>query len=252
MVTNLIDILSIWKKSGVVEINRLIRNNHSWGLKFYDPKFIEELNSTINVSEKHKTILWLWKKCGTSHMTKILNKFDFNYYEIKNNGLNLLKNGIVQKHYCNLFNGHENYKIISAIRNPYSRFFSEYTFNRAKDEYIPDEVNKETFRNFIYQTTVFSEVLNNDCIDFSNRIPEYPVRLESLYEDYSKIPFIVESDYFKSGELKNDVNKKINVSNEDENLWRKFYTQEIADIIYYRMPRYFELFGYDKNSWKYE
>jgi hypothetical protein len=185
-------------------------------------------------------------------MTKILNKFDFNYYEIKNNGLNLLKNGIVQKHYCNLFNGHENYKIISAIRNPYSRFFSEYTFNRAKDEYIPDEVNKETFRNFIYQTTVFSEVLNNDCIDFSNRIPEYPVRLESLYEDYSKIPFIVESEYFKSGELKNDVNKKINVSNEDENLWRKFYTQEIADIIYYRMPRYFELFGYDKNSWKYE
>jgi hypothetical protein len=87
-------------------------------------------------------------------------------------------------------------------------------------------------------------------MDFTERVPDYPVRLENLYEDYSKIPFIVESDYFKSGELKNEVNKKINVSNEDENLWRKFYTQEIADIIYYRMPRYFELFEYEKNSWK--
>lgn len=235
-----------------MEIDKLIRDSHSWGINLYDPKLIEDLNSTINVSEKHKSILWLWKKCGTSHMTRILNKFDFNYYEIKGSRLHLLKKGIVQKHYCNLFNGHENYKIISAIRNPYSRFFSEFTFKRSNEEFIPDEENKETFRNFIYQTTVFSEVLNNDCIDFSNRIPDYPVRLENLYEDYSKIPFIIESEYFKSGELKKDLDIKVNVSNVDVNLWKNFYNQEIADIIYYRMPRYFEIFGYDKNSWKYE
>jgi hypothetical protein len=76
------------------------------------------------------------------------------------------------------------------------------------------------------------------------------VRVESLYEDYSKIPFIVESDYYKSGELKKMTTQKINVSNKDEFLWKKFYTQEIADIVYYRMLRYFEMFGYDKDSWK--
>ena len=97
---------------------------------------------------------------------------------------------------------------------------------------------------------VLKEFLSKNCIDFSERIPDYSVRVENLYDDYSKIPFIVESEYYKSGQLKKDVEVKVNVSNEDENLWRNFYTQEIADIIYYRMPRYFELFGYDKNSWK--
>lgn len=231
-------------------IDKLIRKNSLWGINYYDPKFIEELNSSVNVSEKHKTILWLWKKCGTTHMTKILNKFDFKYYEIKDGGLSMLKNTIVQKHSCSLFEGHENYKIIAAIRNPYSRFFSEFTFNKNLEQFIPNEENIENFRQFIYQITVFSEVLSNECVDFSERVPDYPVRLENLYEDYSKIPFIVESEYYKSGELQKYVNQKENVSNKDENLWRKFYTQEVADLIYYRMPRYFELFGYDKNSWK--
>jgi hypothetical protein len=40
------------------------------------------------------------------------------------------------------------------------------------------------------------------------------------------------------------------VTNEDEFLWKKFYTQQTADMVYYRMSRYFELFGYEKNSWQ--
>jgi hypothetical protein len=252
MVINIIDILSIWKKSGEMGIDELIRNSDSWVNNPIDPKVFEELNSSINLSQKHKIILWLWKKCGTSHMTKIMNKYDFKYYRIENDSLILIENCVVQKHYCNLFNGHENYKILAAVRNPYSRFFSEFTFKRNPEEFIYNEINKENFRFFIYQSTVYSDIISNECVDFSQRIPDYPVRLENLYEDYSKIPFITDSEYFKSGELKKDINIKVNVSNEDDSLWRKFYTQETADIIYYRMPRYFELFGYDKNSWKYE
>ena len=252
MVINLIDTSSIWKKNGETVIDKLIRDNDSWVDKPIDPKDFEELNSTINLSQEHKVILWLWKKCGTSHMSKIMNKYGFKYYRIEGSSLNLLNNHVVQKHYCNLFHGHEKYKILAAVRNPYSRFFSDFTFNRAPEEFIYNETNKEKFRLSIYQSTVYSDILSNECVDFSQRVPDYPVRLENLYEDYSKIPFIVESEYFRSGELEKDINKKVNVSNEDENLWRKFYTQEVADMIYYRMPRYFELFGYNKNSWKYE
>lgn len=234
--------------------DNLIRNSDFWKNNSVDQMFIEESNTSFNVSQKHMVILWLWQKCGTSHMIKIMNKYDFKYYKIRGDSLILLKNHVVQKHYCNLFHGHENYKILAAVRNPYSRFFSEYTSTRfgLREDFICNETNKEKFRLFIYQRTVYSHSISNNCVDFSERIPDYPVRLENLYEDYSKIPFIVESEYYKSGELKKETTKKINVSNNDENLWRKFYTQEIADIIYYRMPRYFELFGYDKNSWKYE
>lgn len=210
----------------------------------------KNLESTINLSEEHKVILWLWKKCGTSHMAKVMEKYGFNFYDLENGNLTKIKDGVVQKHYCNLFQGHENYKILAAVRNPYSRFFSEYTFNRNPKEFVVNEENLTKFKEFVYYSLVEKELMSKNCIDFPDRIPDYPVRLENLYEDYSKIPFITESEYFKSGELKKDVGVKVNVSNEDETLWRKFYTQEIADIIYYRMPNYFELFGYDKDSWK--
>lgn len=254
MVTSIIDTLSIWKKSGEMIIDKLIRKNSLWVETPSDDTYIQHLNSYINLSEKHKIILWLWKKCGTSHMMKILNKFDFRCYKIVNNRLIPYKDEILHVHFCNLFEGHEQYKIVSAVRNPYSRFFSEFTFNRPKDGFILNDSNIEQFRRFIYRKTIysdnFSETLSYHCLDFKDRIPDYPVRLENLLEDYSKIPFIVNSEYYKSGELQNDIGVKINVSNEDENLWRKFYNQEIADIVYYRMPRYFEIFGYEKNSWK--
>ena len=231
-------------------IDKLIRDNDSWVNNPIDPKDFEELSSTVNLSQKHKTILWLWKKCGTSHMTKIMNRYDFKYYKIDGSSLRLLNNTVIQKHYCNLFDGHENYKILAAVRNPYTRFFSDFTFKRTPQDFICNKINKENFRLFIYQSTVYSDIISNECVDFYQRVPDYPVRLENLYEDYSKIPFIVESEYYKSGELKKATAQKVNVSNEDENLWKEFYTQETADMIYYRMPRYFDLFGYDKNSWK--
>jgi hypothetical protein len=254
MEINLIDTLSIWKKSGEMEFDKLIRENTNIISSNQRKKLEEKMNYLVNISHKHKIVLWLWSKCGTSHMAKVLKRFDFKLYRANGDNLVLVENQLIQLHFCNLFFGHQDYKILAAVRNPYSRFFSDYTFTYVAkpEDLVCNEINKEKFREFIYQSLVYDDFSRKNCVDFPERVPDYPVRLENLYEDYSKIPFIVESDYFKSGELKNDVNKKINVSNDDENLWRKFYTQEIADIIYYRMSRYFELFGYDKNSWKYE
>jgi hypothetical protein len=38
---------------------------------------------------------------------------------VENNNFILLEDNIVQKHYCNLFHGHEDYKLLTAVRNPY-------------------------------------------------------------------------------------------------------------------------------------
>jgi len=234
-----------------MEFDKLIRDNMIIPkITSKEREKLEELHYFVNLSHEHKIVLWLWSKCGTTHMSKIMNNFDFKYYKVIENNLLLLENQVTQIHYCNLFPGHENYKILAAVRNPYSRFFSEYTFQRKPEEFILDETNKKKFKEFIYQFVVYNEFFRTCCVDFPERIPDYPVRLENLYEDYSKIPFIVESEYYKSGELKKATTQKVNVSNEDETLWKKFYTQETADIVYYRMARYFDLFGYDKNSWK--
>jgi hypothetical protein len=235
-----------------MEINKLIQDNTiTRDMTSDEREKSEEIYHLVNLSRKHKTILWLWSKCGTSHMARVVMKnFDFKYYKVKGKDLVLMENKVVQNHLCNLFFGHQDYKIIAAIRNPYSKFFSQYTHNRNSDEFVVNDENKEKFRESIYQSLINGNFLTKSCVDFTERIPDYPVRLENLYEDYSKIPFIVESEYYKSGELKKATTQKVNVSNEDENLWKQFYTQETADIVYYRMPRYFDLFGYDKNSWK--
>jgi hypothetical protein len=207
----------------------------------------------INISQKHKTFLWLWSKCGTTHMKQVLDNFDFKFYRIKNGELFLDLNSISQNHRCLLFNGHENYKVLAAIRNPYSKFFSEFTFTsnvKEHEKITLTEKNIERFTEFLEDRISSDLFVRENCCDFLVRTPDYIVRVENLYEDYMKIPFVVESDYFKSGELKEKTKVRVNVTNEDENLWKKFYTQNTADLVYYRTSKYFELFGYDKNSWK--
>jgi tRNA A-37 threonylcarbamoyl transferase component Bud32 len=60
MVIKLIVILSIWKRNGEMNQNEKVK-----------------INVGINISLKHKTFLWLWGKCGTTHMTQILKGLEF-------------------------------------------------------------------------------------------------------------------------------------------------------------------------------
>jgi hypothetical protein len=51
------------------------------------------------------------------------------------------------------------------------------------------------------------------------------------------------------------VNSYMNENPRDEYVgnfqkFQKYYTQEIADIVYNNHKEYFELGGYDKDSWK--
>jgi hypothetical protein len=232
MVIRLIAISSIWRKSGEMNQNEQVK-----------------IDAGINISQKHKTFLWIWGKCGTTHMKEILKGFDFKYYTLENNTLVLRNTNIVQDHSCNVFPGHENYKLLAAIRNPYAKFFSEFIFTNKTEKIEHSQKNKERYLKDLESRLNQRLRFMDNCCDFFDREPDYPVRLENLFEDYSKIPFIIESDYYKSGRLEEKTKVKVNVSNEDENSWKKFYTQQTADMVYYRMPRYFELFGYDKNSW---
>jgi hypothetical protein len=218
METNKTDTCSTCKKSGEIE------NNYG-----------------LNISEEHKTFLWLWAKTGTSHLKQNMKYFGFNFYMFDGGKRSFLSKGITQQHTCQLFEGHHDYKMLATARNPYSRYVSFYIMAKK------DEATIENFDDFL-ETQIFHHT-NFDCVTFHDRIPDYFVRVENLFEDYSKIPFVVKSDYYKSGLLEEFCNKKINKSKFEVD-WKDYYNQSMADLVFYNTQNYFEILGYDKNSWK--
>ena len=86
--------------------------------------------------------------------------------------------------------------------------------------------------------------------DLEIRKPDYFIRLEHIFEDYSKIPFIRDSELFKSGELELKCKLPINKNTRNLTYWQDLYTQETADLIYYNFSKIFNEMGYDKDSWK--
>ena len=126
---------------------------------------------SINVSHTKKTILWLWSKTGTSIASKIFSDFGFNSFDVKDKQLIPRSFGITQYHSCCLFEGHEEYSLVATIRNPYSRFFSDFRHNRM------DIPTVEEFRNYL-EYEVYKKK-NQSCFSFLEREPDYPVRLEN-------------------------------------------------------------------------
>lgn len=146
-------------------------------------------------------------------------------------------------HECSLFDGHEDFTLVASARNPYSRMFSWFRFSTE-------------FRGGVYKLNELGKFIeeqiyerNPDCFTFLTRVPDYFVRLESLVEDYGKIPFIRDSELYQSGAFKILCKTKMN-QNKDEVDWRDFYDQTTADMVYYNYVRYFDIAGYDRNSWK--
>lgn len=177
-------------------------------------------------------------------MKENLKYFDFNFYMFDGRKRTFLSKGITQQHTCQLFEGHHEYKMIASARNPYSRYVSLYKMAQSGGNL---KAKIQDFEEFL-ETQVFHHT-NFDCVTFHSRIPDYFIRVENLFEDYSKIPFIIKSDYYKSGLLKEFCNKKINKT-KIENDWRDYYNQSKADLVFYNTQNYFEILGYDKNSWK--
>jgi hypothetical protein len=135
---------------------------------------------------------------------------------------------------------HEELSFICAIRNPYRRVLSMYQ-SHAKDPSI------ENFEKFIDERVIKNTNLPIFKFSsfFKDRIPNYFIRTENLYEDIIKIPFIKDSDLNSSGVLKNFCDKKINKSynqlNPDE-----YLTPHIKEIIYNISSDHFDLFGYER------
>jgi hypothetical protein len=199
---------------------------------------------TYTISEEHKTFVWLPPKCATSLISWVLSYFEFSSVAIDTETNLIHKIRLNQtRHFghSTIFPpNHEELLFICAIRNPYDRVLSMYQSHVQDpsvenfEKYIDERVIKNT-NPTVFQFSSF----------FKDRMPDYLIRTENLYDDIIKVPFIKNSDLVSSGVLKNFCDKKINKSynqlNPDE-----YLTQHIKEIIYNIFSEHFKLFGYEK------
>lgn len=201
----------------------------------------------LNISEKYKAFTWSPARTGSTHFTDILNRLGFQSAYFEGPKLISTQKTVRHNHSCFFFENHLDYKFITSMRNPYSMIISQIggaamEFNEKTNQEIRIRIEN-------LMQVPFPEYC---CQCFHTRQPDYVVRLENLYEDWIKIPFVAEHKLNVSGELKQLTNMKLNwgVNTSEPNYWKKFYNQPLADLVYYNHPESFDLFGYDRDSWK--
>lgn len=213
----------------------------------------------VNINPSENIIVWTPAKTGSVTASNILPKLGFDSFLL---GDNELKSPSKFKHNnnCFHFNEIEKYKLLITLRNPYEQLVSSFKMfvgnlramseNKSVDKFTKsNEINKEDFKEWIISITNATKY-DNCCFCFDKISPDYIVRLENMFEDYSNIPFVKNTEYYKSGELLKDCQTKRNESLYEYFDFRELYDEKIADMVYYNFVRVFELGGYDKNSWK--
>jgi hypothetical protein len=201
-------------------------------------------SQTLNISKKYNYFIWMPYKCGSVHATNIFKKFDDNF--------NFMHNHVIE-----FFDGHWSYDLISLQRNPYTRYASMYKIHMDKisNSYYEKSMDPKIFKNDFnrYLNNIFqgeTPIANQNISKYHERTPDYFIKLEQLFEDYSKIPFVRETEFYKSGQLELECSTPKNESKPSGLSWRELYTPQTADLVYYNMSLIFDLCDYDKNSWK--
>lgn len=201
----------------------------------------------LNISDKYKFFTWTAQRTGSTHFTDILDKLGFQSAVVSDGKIVKFLNTVRHNHFCRFFEDHFNYKFLISIRNPYSMIISQTGAAKMNFDNHTLEVVRMRVENMMQNPLD----VGGCCQCFHTRIPDYAVRLENLYEDWIKIPFVREHNLYLSGQLEELTKIKKNGFNlPDENYWKKYYDQSLADLVYYNHPDTFELYGYDRNSWK--
>lgn len=207
---------------------------------------IEKKYKFYNISETHKSFLWTPPKTGSHHNIWVFENLNFECWEMSydRKEINNLTKQILHNHALNLFDGHEEYQLICGARNPLERFFSAHIYSLFYKERNPDLSKKNFVKQFVINfyerdSPWFQGIL------FDERTPDYFIRVENLYEDYMKIPFVSESEIAKNGTLKEMCMLKKN-SYQQQGLFAKdYYTQDMIDAVYKKYKKYFDLLGYE-------
>ena len=180
-------------------------------------------------------VVWLTpQKTGTRSCGPIMFKIGFESNTLRD----------VPSHDLEIPVGKENYYLVMNVRNPYDRVLSLYSLYCLHAGNNPIEFEKWINDKYVFFKYKYSICLY-DMIQRLPKLPDYYVKMENFGNDIKSLWFVKEN----LGSLSNVISENIKTNRyKSESKFR--YNQYLADIVYNNLKKDFDLFGYNKNSWK--
>jgi len=220
----------------------------------------------FNINPIEKYILFTPPRTGSRRSLYISELLGFDTYMSTNGIISFNKKGPTHNHTHELFEGHEEFKTILTCRNPYSIMVSEFKLSLADSTMIRSDFNLHNlFFDFIHEfyNTNFNIWFSPKTIEFRKNFImkhiDFRIKLETMLDSYSEIPFVKNSEVYQNGTIEKLVNEIVGHHSEFKNSryfknlpedFREYYTIEIADFFKSKFHDTFELMDYDINSWK--
>jgi hypothetical protein len=221
----------------------------------------------MNISHEHKIIWWAPERCGTKATAHIFGKLGFEYFtDETETEKHMTDDGIYyQSHSLKYPEKYSDYKIICSIRNPYDRMlsiFANFSNVGTTFVYTKDKSQKlvNTFETFIREMLLYNEVTSEEDLgkkpiqksylskyNFESRVPDFFIKMESLEEDLGKLDFVRESNIWKSGYIRDYLNRNPHI-NVRPYKFNNVYTLESAKRVYEYHKKQFIICDYDPFS----
>ena len=203
----------------------------------------------INIDIKDNYLVWLFPRTGSKLFFKIFKDTDFKCFSYQEDNLKLVRSDLIHHHWFTMFPNIDKYKLILTVRNPYSLLAALYYMSSK----VPEMENlKEVFGEFLEISLYTNPNIKELLYNLNHVQVSHYLRIENLLRDYTSLPIIRKSKIYQENNLESLINSKVNKSESPlaKLNYRDFYNQKNADMVYYLFSNYFNIFGYDKNSWK--
>jgi hypothetical protein len=160
-------------------------------------------------------------------------------------------------HEFNLPKERSDYRLISNIRNPYSRLVSTFFLYSSHNKRF--DLNFKKWCDYALNDEIFAidyQLKYHIPIKNVGRKFYKFIRVENYVDDLKSLDFInLENpriqDIWEKNILKNGYTHEFKqIQTEERKTWYDFYNEEIADLVFSTLKEQFDFFGYEKNSWK--
>lgn len=145
------------------------------------------------------------------------------------------------------------YFFIMNVHNPYKRIVSLFEMIKKGERYgaiIFEEWIKKIVHEFQKNNTNPNQIQLSKIFHNFEKKPDHFVRVENLYEDLLKIKFIEDKFNPELEQIFTEYILKNNYGERENDFWKNKYDKNLSDLVFDNFKNDFELFGYDKNSWK--